>query len=54
MGEIKLPMPNLLGHHQLYNISTSIATSRKIFNVKDGTYIKQGIKKLNLLQDYKK
>ena len=41
-GEILLPEPNLLGDHQLYNISTSIAASRKIFNVKD-EHIKKGV-----------
>ena len=35
MGEIILPEPNILGDHQLYNISTSIAASRKVFKVKD-------------------
>ena len=42
LGEILLPEPNLLGDHQLGNISTSIAASRKIFNVKDDkmTYFK--------------
>ncbi len=35
IGQIILPEPNLLGDHQLYNISTSIAASRKMFNVKD-------------------
>ena len=35
LGELILPEPNILGDHQLYNISTSIAASRKIFNVKD-------------------
>ena len=47
MGEILLPEPNLLGVHQLYNISTSIAASRKIFNVKDED-IKKGITKIEL------
>ncbi len=47
MGEIILPEPNLLGDHQLYNISTSIAASRKIFNVKD-QYIKAGITSIKL------
>ena len=36
MGEILLPGPNLLGDHQIYNISTSIAASRRIFNIKKG------------------
>ena len=47
MGEIILPKPNLLGDHQLYNISTSIAASRKMFNVKD-QHIKKGITKIEL------
>ena len=47
LGEIILPEPNILGDHQLYNISTSIAASRKIFNVKDQD-IKQGIQNINL------
>ena len=47
IGEILLPEPNLLGDHQLYNISTSIAASRKIFNVKDEN-IKKGITNIKL------
>ena len=47
LGEILLPEPNLLGNHQLENISTSIAASRKIFNVKDN-HIKKGITKIEL------
>ncbi len=47
MGEIVLPEPNLLGDHQIYNISTSIAASRKIFNVKD-QHIKRGITSIEL------
>ena len=47
IGEILLPEPNLLGDHQLYNISTSIAASRKIFNVKDEN-IKKGIVNIKL------
>jgi len=42
-----LPEPNILGDHQLYNISTSIAASRKIFNVKDQD-IKLGIQSIPL------
>tara|TARA_B100000686_G_C16652025_1_gene896115 strand:+ start:252 stop:1088 length:837 start_codon:yes stop_codon:yes gene_type:complete len=34
-GLIILPEPNVLGDHQLKNISTSIAVARKLFNVKD-------------------
>ena len=47
MGEIILPEPSVLGDHQLYNISTSIAASRKIFNVKDEN-IKKGITNIKL------
>ena len=47
IGEILLPEPNILGDHQLYNISTSIAASRKMFNVKDQD-IKKGITKIEL------
>ena len=47
MGEIILPEPNLLGDHQIYNICTSIAASRKIFNVKD-EHIKKGITSIEL------
>ena len=47
MGELILPEPNILGDHQLYNISTSIAASRKIFNVKDQD-IKSGIQNISL------
>ena len=47
LGEILLPEPNLLGEHQLGNISTSIAAARKIFNVKD-EHIKKGVTKIEL------
>ena len=47
MGEIILPEPNLLGDHQIYNISTSIAASRKMFNIKD-EHIKKGITNIEL------
>jgi len=47
IGEIILPEPNLLGDHQLANISTAIAASRKLFKVKDN-HIKEGIKKISL------
>ena len=46
-GSVILPEPNVLGDHQLENISTSIATARKLFNVKDQD-IKTGIIKINL------
>jgi len=42
-----LPEPNLLGEHQLYNISTTINASRKMFNVTDDA-IKKGIQKIHL------
>ena len=47
LGELILPEPNILGDHQVYNISTSIAASRKIFNVKDQD-IKLGIQNISL------
>tara|TARA_B100001121_G_scaffold216288_1_gene189763 strand:+ start:916 stop:2184 length:1269 start_codon:yes stop_codon:yes gene_type:complete len=47
IGEIILPEPNLLGDHQLYNISTSIAAARKVFDVKD-QHIKTGITNIKL------
>ena len=47
LGEVLLPEPNLLGDHQLGNVSTAIATSRKLFNVKDED-IKKGITKIEL------
>ena len=47
LGEMVLPKPNLLGDHQLGNISTVIAASRKLFNVKDED-IKKGITKIEL------
>ena len=47
LGELLLPEPSILGDHQLYNISTSIAASRKIFNIKD-EYIRNGIKNISL------
>jgi dihydrofolate synthase/folylpolyglutamate synthase len=56
IGKIILPEPNILGEHQLYNISTSIAAARKIFKVKDDD-IKNGIQSIELkgrLQEIKK
>ncbi len=47
LGELVLPEPSILGDHQLYNISTSIAPSRKIFNIKDEN-IRDGIKNVSL------
>ena len=46
-GSIMLPEPNILGDHQLANISTSIAISRKLFNIKNQD-IKNGITKIDL------
>ena len=47
LGEILLPKFNLLGDHQLGNVSTSIAAARKIFNVKDD-HIKKGVGNIEL------
>ena len=47
LGEIMLPQPNLMGDHQIYNISTSIAAARKIFNISDAN-IKNSMKKMRL------
>ncbi len=47
LGEMALPEPNILGNHQLYNISTTIAASRKIFNIKDKDII-NGIQNISL------
>ena len=47
LGGLVLPEPNLLGEHQLYNISTAINASRKMFNVTDDA-IKKGIQKIDL------
>ena len=44
-GEMIIPQPSLIGDHQLFNISTSIAASRKIFNISN-TDIKNSMKKL--------
>jgi len=46
-GSIILPEPNVLGDHQLENISTSIAAARKLFNIKDQD-IETGITKIEL------
>ena len=47
LGEMILPQPSLIGDHQIYNISTSIAASRKIFNISDYN-IKNSMKKMRL------
>ena len=46
-GGIKLPMPNILGQHQLENISTAIATLRKLDLDIKNEHIKKGILKIN-------
>ena len=46
-SSITLPEPNVLGDHQLENISTSIAAARELFNIKDQD-IKTGITKIEL------
>ena len=46
LGGLVLPETNLLGEHQLYNISTAISASRKMFNVTDDA-IKKGIQKIH-------
>ena len=51
MGELILPEPNILGEHQLHNISTSICASRKIFNIKDDYIKRQSLKYLILKVD---
>ena len=47
LGEMILPQPSLIGDHQLFNISTSIAASRKIFNISNAD-IKNSMKKIRL------
>ena len=47
LGEIMLPQPNLIGDHQIYNISTSIAAARKIFDISN-VNIKNSMKKIRL------
>ena len=46
-GSIILPSPNILGEHQLNNISTAVAASRTLFNVAD-KHIKKAITNINL------
>ncbi len=48
-GGIKLPMPNILGQHQLENVSTAIATLRKLDLDIKNEHIKKGILKINNL-----
>jgi len=47
LGEMILPQPNLIGDHQIFNISTSIAASRRIFNISN-INIKNSMKKMTL------
>ena len=47
LGELILPQPNILGDHQLYNISTSISACRKILKITDDQ-IKKGIQNITL------
>jgi len=47
LGSVLLPQPNVLGDHQLENISTSIAAARKLFKVKDQN-IKKAITKIDI------
>ena len=42
-----MPQSNLIGDHQIFNISTSIAASRKIFNISD-INIKKSMNKMRL------
>ena len=53
-GGLKLPLPNILGEFQLENISTAIATLRQLKMDIKNEDIKNGIKKLGILRDYKK
>jgi len=55
-GTLILPTPNIMGEHQLNNISTAIMASRTLFNIKDED-IKKAITNINLkgrLQEIKK
>ena len=46
-GSLILPEPNILGEHQLANISTTIMAARNIFNIKD-EHIKKAVIQVNL------
>ena len=46
-GGLVLPSPNILGEHQLNNISTAIIASRTLFNVTDAN-IKKAVTNINL------
>jgi dihydrofolate synthase/folylpolyglutamate synthase len=46
-GSLILPEPNILGEHQLANISTAIMVARNIFNIKD-EHIKKAVIQIDL------
>ena len=46
-GSLILPEPNILGEHQLANISTTIMAARNIFNIKD-EHIKKAVIQIDL------
>ena len=46
-GSLILPEPNILGEHQLANISTVIMAARNIFNIKD-EHIKKAVTQIDL------
>ncbi len=46
-GSLILPQLNVLGEHQLDNVSTAIMTARTLFNVKDDD-IKKAITNIDL------
>jgi len=46
-GSVILPEPNILGQHQLANISTAIMAARNIFNIKD-EHIKKAVTQVDL------
>ena len=46
-GSIILPEPNILGEHQLANISTVIMAARNIFSIKD-EHIKKAVTQVDL------
>ena len=46
-GSVILPEPNILGEHQLANISTAIMAARNIFNIRD-EYIKKALTQVDL------
>ena len=46
-GRLKLPKPNILGDYQIENISTGVATLRKLDLKIEDNHIKNGIQKIN-------